>query len=62
MTEKELREKIGLKENELLNTSIGHIDIFGVKDNIVSYGSLAGGNVMSETVEEFLSHFPHLEN
>jgi len=45
MTEQELREKIGIKENELVNTNMGALDIFDVKDDIVYFGFLAFGDV-----------------
>ena len=72
MTEKELREKIGVGENQLVNTSSGLVDIMAVGpcpsegdfacecDNCngrVTYGFLAAGTLMSETIEKFLERF-----
>jgi len=57
MTEKELREKLYLKEGELINTNRGAMDILSVENDIVTYGFVAGGKPMSESVEAFLSHF-----
>ena len=57
MTEQELRDKLKLKSNELINTSNGLLEIFGVKDDIVEYAFLIGANVQHESVEDFLSHF-----
>lgn len=55
MTEKELRDKIGIGPNDLFSTNLGMIDIFGVKDGKISYGFLASGNVMTESIESFMS-------
>lgn len=54
MTEKELRKICGLKDDELINTNRGALDIFGVKNDYVSYGFLAEGAVLIETVDSFL--------
>ncbi len=57
MTEKELRKKCGLEPGELVNTNLGALDIFAVKDNFVQYGFLSGANggkVLSESVKSFL--------
>jgi hypothetical protein len=59
MTEQELRKKIGIGKNELVETNKGFIDIFGIgkiKDT-VSYGFLATGVVQTESIDDFLAHF-----
>jgi hypothetical protein len=57
MTENELREKLFLKEGELINTNRGAMDIFSVENDIVTYGFVAGGKPMTESIESFLAHF-----
>jgi len=57
MNESDLRKKIGLEENELLNTSKGLVDIFDVSGGKVQYGFVATGGINTETVENFLNHF-----
>lgn len=59
MTEEELRKECGLDNGELLNTNRGLLDIFDVKELstgqfMVSYGFLATGDVLSESVESFI--------
>jgi hypothetical protein len=57
MTEKELREKIGIGKNDLVNTNMGLVDIMAVGDGRVTYGFLAFGNLTSEPIEDFLKKF-----
>lgn len=57
MTEKELRKEIGISPTGLLNSTKGLVDIFGVKDDKVRYGFLAGGDIVTETTNEFLARF-----
>jgi len=63
MTEQELREKYGLERTELLSTNKGLIDIFqvwrdpGTGLHKVSYGLLAKGETVTETVESFIERF-----
>lgn len=57
MTEKELRKKIGIGENDLVMSNQGAIDIMAVGGGRVTYGFLAFGNLRSETVEKFLERF-----
>lgn len=61
MTEEELREKCGLKPNELISTSKGLADIFGVgKDpktgeEKVALGFLANGQIITESVTSVIA-------
>ena len=57
MTEKELRDKIGIGERQLVNTNKGLMDILYIHDNKVFFGFLAFGSVQSEPIEEFLEKF-----
>ena len=57
MTEKELRDKVGVGEKGLLDSSNGLIDIFGVRDNRVSYGFLASGKTVTESIDAFMGRF-----
>lgn len=61
MTEKELREKCGLKNGELISTNKGLADILGVgKDpktgeEKVALGFLANGQVITEPVTSVIT-------
>jgi len=57
MTEKDLRKKIGIQENQLLNTSNGLADILFVKDNEVTIGFLASSKQVVLPVEELLEKY-----
>ncbi len=57
MTEQELRKRIGIGENQLVNTNHGLVDIFAVRDGRITYGFLASGTMKSETIKEFLERF-----
>lgn len=57
MTEKDLREKIGIGENDLVMSNQGAVDIMAVGNGRVTYGFLAFGNLQSETIEKFLERF-----
>lgn len=59
---KELLEKLGFKENQLIDTNLGALDIFTVSEDKVTYGFLAKGNIQTESVDEFLKHFPEDQN
>lgn len=60
-----MMELIGYKENELISTNIGLIDVFAVGVDVfsddetehVSYGFLHNGAVQCDTVEEFIGKF-----
>lgn len=56
MTEKELREKIGIGENDLIDSPQGLVDILKVKDDIVVLGYLVGG-VKKVDINDFLKGF-----
>lgn len=57
MTEKELRDKIGVSEKGLIDSSSGLIDIFGVRDDKVSYGFLSNGKIVTEGIDVFIERF-----
>jgi hypothetical protein len=57
MTEKTLREKCGIGPTECPNTSMGVMDIFGVKDDVVSFGFLMGGRTQEMTTQDFIAKF-----
>lgn len=54
MSEKELREAIGIKPNVLINTNLGHMDILSVEDDVVHLGFLATGRQQSMSVTDFI--------
>lgn len=54
MTEKELRDRCGLKDGELINTDLGLMDILSVKEDKVSLGLLASGRVIVETADSVI--------
>jgi hypothetical protein len=54
MTEEELREKIGIGENDLVDSTRGLIDIMAVKGDRITYGFLATGVLESSTINEFI--------
>lgn len=54
MAEEELREKCGLGPTELINSSLGALDIFGVKDGMVTLGVLATGKIFQESCESVI--------
>ena len=54
MTEEEPRKKIGIGENELVNSTRGLIDIMAVKGDRITYGFLATGVLESSTIDEFI--------
>jgi len=57
MTEGELRDKVGIGEKGLLDSDQGLVDIFGVKDNRVSYGFLSSGKIVTENIDAFMRRF-----
>ena len=57
MTRKELFNKIGLKNNQLISTNFGLMDVLGVTDDIVSYGFLANGRTDTMPAEDFCAKF-----
>ena len=56
-TVRELRQFLGLSENDLVDTSNGLLDIFRVRNGFVSYGFLAEGNIREEPLDEFIDRF-----
>lgn len=61
MTEKELREKIGIGEKDLIDSPQGLVDILRVKDDVVVLGYLAGG-VKQVDINDFLENFNIIED
>ena len=57
MTKEDLLKKCGLSKNQLVNTNLGFLDILDVKDDIVSYGFLAKGQIETMGTGEFCSKF-----
>ena len=55
MTETELRKRCGLKSNELINSNRGALDIFSVKDGMVTIGVVATGRVFNEPVQSVIA-------
>ena len=53
----ELMAKISKKEDDLINTSMGLLDILSCNDTHVTYGFLAGGDPVTEDIQTFLSRF-----
>lgn len=54
MNEAELREKCGLEEGQLINTNLGLLDILKVENGLVSLGVMMNGDVIVETIEDFM--------
>ena len=50
---KELMESVGLKENELINTNHGAMEVQAVKDGMVHLAWLADGKQQKESIESF---------
>ena len=57
MTEKEVRNRIGVKTEELVETNKGLLDLVKVENDKVHYGFLGGGGIQIEPVDDFLAHF-----
>ena len=53
-TEEDLREYIGIGEKDLIGSKSGAIDIFGVKNGMVSLGYVATGWQDKRTIDDFL--------
>lgn len=57
MTKKDLMQAIGKKENDLIHTNQGLMDIFRVSDGNVYYGLIASGKQDSISIKHFLVKF-----
>jgi len=55
MTKEELLRVLNQKPRPLVESSLGLVDVFEVKDGYVSYGFIASGRVATEPIEKFLS-------
>lgn len=54
--EKALREEFNLKDGDLIDSSIGLLDIFGANETHIALGNLSNGEIWSETHQEFRDH------
>lgn len=57
LTRAELMDKIGYKENDLINTNRGYMDVLEVDGDSVVLGFLAGGSPIREKITDFLDKF-----
>ena len=54
---KAIRNKLGLKENELINTSQGALDVFKIEDGRIYYGFASSGITSNEPIDDFVKRF-----
>lgn len=54
--EQKLREDLGLRPGQLIDTNIGLVDILGVNETHVELGTLAGGKRWAVTHDKFKEH------
>ena len=61
MSKKELMDKIGYKEGDLINTNKGYMGILQVTGNKVSIGFLSTGNILEVALKDLLAKFDGIE-